>query len=477
MDGLHHGGSLQTPPGSSPPDHSVSSWTFPPAYGVSGDFPQHLPGGAAFGGPGIPIPYGFDPAAPPPPLGFPEPAPPGPVKAYGSVGVSIFQAYPPQLGAHPPRYEPDCVPRQPCPPQDRESRSGTHREDEEARQKRQDQQWLVRFLQSRAQTTGDLETQLQLRMSVLTPALRDTLYGAARLVSRLEDQCDGLRQNLDFGGWANSCLQALRVKEELQDQLKRLSQVQGSDGLRVTVAQRRWLRARAKLQLEKKLSEEHISEKEAAIDAWRMRQVRQVEEKKKEQELKRAADAVLCEVRKKQVDVKRMQDVLRSLEKLRRLRKEAAFRKGIITEQQTDEAFSSRLEQLRSVMKRRTSLYSAEEKALMVMLEGEQEEARKREQEKRVKKERERQLERKSRVYSILFGDEHPADHVLQPFTDYYSQAEHSLQALIHIRREWDAFLVAAEHPDGSTVPQSWILPDPPSDHVWASALQAADAD
>lgn len=47
-----------------------------------------------------------------------------------------------------------------------------------------------------------------------------------------------------------------------------------------------------------------------------------------ERELKLAADAVLCEVRKKQADVKRMQDILRSLEKLRRLRKEAALRKG-----------------------------------------------------------------------------------------------------------------------------------------------------
>lgn len=47
-----------------------------------------------------------------------------------------------------------------------------------------------------------------------------------------------------------------------------------------------------------------------------------------ERELKLAADAVLCEVRKKQADVKRMQDILRSLEKLRKLRKEAASRKG-----------------------------------------------------------------------------------------------------------------------------------------------------
>lgn len=47
-----------------------------------------------------------------------------------------------------------------------------------------------------------------------------------------------------------------------------------------------------------------------------------------EQELKLAADSVLCEVRRKQADVKRMQDIMRSLEKLRKLRKEAASRKG-----------------------------------------------------------------------------------------------------------------------------------------------------
>lgn len=47
-----------------------------------------------------------------------------------------------------------------------------------------------------------------------------------------------------------------------------------------------------------------------------------------EKELKMAADSVLCEVRKKQADVKRMQDILRSLEKLRRLRREAVSKKG-----------------------------------------------------------------------------------------------------------------------------------------------------
>lgn len=47
-----------------------------------------------------------------------------------------------------------------------------------------------------------------------------------------------------------------------------------------------------------------------------------------EKELKRAADSVLSEVRKKQGDAKKMLDILKALEKLRKLRKEAASRKG-----------------------------------------------------------------------------------------------------------------------------------------------------
>lgn len=77
---------------------------------------------------------------------------------------------------------------------------------------------------------------------------------------------------------------------------------------------------------------------------------------------------------------------------------------GIVTEQDCDKTFSQRLERLISVMKKRTVVYSAEEKALMVMLEGEQEEERRREQERRAKKERERHLQRKHRVDAMLFG-------------------------------------------------------------------------
>ncbi|CAM9171235.1 unnamed protein product [Lampetra planeri] len=197
-----------------------------------------------------------------------------------------------------------------------------------------------------------------------------------------------------------------------------------------------------------------------------MKLIHQEEEKKKERELTLAADSVLCEVRKKQADIKRMQEVFRSLEKLRKLRKEAALRKGILTEQQSEETFNSQLEKMRSVMRKRTATYSAEEKALMVMLEGAQEEERRRDMEKKLKNERDRRLQMKHKVDSMLFGDETPADPDLQPFREYYTQAQRTLHALVQIRRDWDVFLVAAYHPDGTSVPQDWVLPDPPADQT-----------
>ncbi|XP_044056077.1 programmed cell death protein 7 [Siniperca chuatsi] len=497
------------------PAHTASQWT--PSRGYDGhpygfrcDLPAPSPGGGGFGGPCLAFPYGFDPSVPPPPFRCPPPghfsnvAPTAPVNTYSSRGASALQTFTQHFGLGPQTpYDLDSSQKLQheredfsesgapfgCPlfpprgkDHDRSPGTTTRAEDETALQRRHDQQWLRRFLQSRDKTSKSPQSQQQQQHSGV-PDRRQALYRAAQLVSQLAESCETLRDNIDNECvWTDSYLMALKVKRELQDKLTVLSDseclnIWKAKLSRVAKRKARRLRARKLLQIEETQRQDRISEKEAAIDKWRMQQIHQVEEKKKEQELKLAADAVLCEVRKKQADVKRMQDVLRSLEKLRRLRKEAASRKGIVTERECDEAFGSRLEQLRRVMKKRTAVYSAEEKALMVMLEGEQEEERRREQEKRVKKERERQLQRKLRVDVMLFGDELPADSVLQPFREYYTQAERSLPALLQIRREWDVFVVAADHPDGSPVPQGWILPDAPSDQAWASALHTADTE
>lgn len=41
----------------------------------------------------------------------------------------------------------------------------------------------------------------------------------------------------------------------------------------------------------------------------------------------------------------------------------------------------------------------------------------------------------------------------------------------LFFRKEWDVFVVAAAHPEGSPVPQDWVQPEVPSDHLWASSL------
>ncbi|XP_072516121.1 programmed cell death protein 7 [Salminus brasiliensis] len=348
--------------------------------------------------------------------------------------------------------------------------------DADARQRLQDEQWVKGFLQRRRRKKPAAEAQPASKQSV--SAFRQKLYGAVHLLSELTLLCQTLQSSLENQSvWIEAYSRAVELKSSLQERLAALqdgeviSRVKKS--LELLGKKRARIRRRRAERMEEKQEEERrAAEREAAIDKFQMKQIQELEEKNRERELKLAADAVLSEVRKKQADAKRMLDILKALEKLRKLRKEAASRKGMFPEKECDEVFEGHLTRLRSLIKKRTAVYGAEEKALMVMLEGEQEEERKRDREKRLKKEREKLLLKKQEIDSMLFGAELPPDHPLQPFQEYYTQAERSLPVLIQIRREWDQFLVPVDHPDGTSVPQGWVLPDPPADDVWATALE-----
>lgn len=152
----------------------------------------------------------------------------------------------------------------------------------------------------------------------------------------------------------------------------------------------------------------------------------------------------------------------------------ASFCTGVCPPASADETFEHHLQRLRKLIKKRSELYEAEERALRVMLEGEQEEERRRELEKKQRKEKEKLLLQKREIEYKLFGDpdEFPLAHLLQPFRQYYLQAEHSLPALIQIRHDWDQYLVPSDHPKGNSVPQGWVLPPLPSNDIWATAIQ-----
>ncbi|KAJ8247467.1 hypothetical protein GJAV_G00246780 [Gymnothorax javanicus] len=348
--------------------------------------------------------------------------------------------------------------------------------DEEAKQRLMDKRWLVNFMQNRKMAKSATSKQTRDKPSI--SQVRETLYAAARLVSQLSVACERLKENVENEHfWTESYPQAVAIKNALLGRLDLFGDPVYIETVKNKLALIRKKRSRIQRKkrerVEEKIKEDsRVAEREAAIDKWRMKRIQRVEEKKRELELKAAADSVLSEVRKKQADAKRMLDILRSLEKLRKLRKEAAARKGIFPEKEADEVFEGHVERLRKLIRKRTAVYAVEEQALRVMLEGEQEEERKKEQEKRQKKEREKFLQKKLEVETMLFGEEMHPHHPLQPFKQCYTQAEHSLHALIQIRRDWDAYLVPADHPDGSFIPQGWVLPEPPSDETWASALE-----
>nr|XP_055039529.1 programmed cell death protein 7 [Misgurnus anguillicaudatus] len=436
--------------------------------------------------PGAPYPA-FDPSRPPPTLEPPQ---------YNNKQQwtqnqwtppnSHFRGhFPPNQHSAPTSYQssfrPDTssnqnypIANRPWPDDYQDQAKSTSASDEESRQRLRDEQWLQSFLLQRGKHQPLEPPKPKLSIS----QFKRKLYGTVHMVSELNAVCQMLKENLENESvWTEMLSRATELKNIIQESMTDLKDPELFCSIQrklLLISKKRARVRRRKMEEreEKQEQEARRAERKAEVDKWQIKRLQEVEEKNREKELKLAADAVLSEVRKKQADSKRMQDILKSLEKLRKLRKEAAARRGLFPEKESDVTFEGHLERLRSLIQKRTAVYAVEEKALRVMLEGEQEEERKRDREKRQKKEKEKLLQKKREVESMLFGAELPPDHPLQPFHDYYTQAERSLPALIQIRREWDQFLVPAEHPDGSAVPQGWVLPDQPSDDIWATALE-----
>ncbi|KAM6303589.1 programmed cell death protein 7-like isoform 3-T4 [Podargus strigoides] len=423
----------------------------------------------------------------PPPAGpFPPPAAPfpGPAARPAPFVVGAAAALLPPLPPAGP--EGDAGPRFPLgggpyfpPPPPFPPRPLTE-EEAAAAQRQQDELWLSQFLGRRRAAPQPPPPPPPAGAS--PSSARELAVQALRSVARLTALCRALRQREaagDEAGWAQVREEAEVARRELREAVQPLREPGYCEALRKKVerARKRRLRLRRRKQEARAAKEKEAAraaEREARIDQWRAKRIQEVEEKNRERELKAAADSVLSEVRKKQADTKRMVEILHALEKLRKLRKEAAGRKGVCPPPIADEAFENQMESLQTLLKNRTELYEAEERALRVMLEGEQEKERKKEMEKKQKKEREKLLQQKLQIDSKLFGDpdQFPLAHLLHPFREYYLQAEHSVAALIQIRHEWDQFLVPADHPEGSSIPPGWVLPSLPTNDTWATAVR-----
>lgn len=147
---------------------------------------------------------------------------------------------------------------------------------EAAIQKKRDSQWVRCFLRNRNKPTDALQKRNKLKYD-----LKAGLYRVAELLTQLGTVCDKLRSSVnDCDVWTESYTDALDLKKELEDNLAAID-CEDLNAWKRKLQRNAERRTRRKQQDAEKRRQERISEKEAVIDAWRLRQIRSVEEKKK----------------------------------------------------------------------------------------------------------------------------------------------------------------------------------------------------
>ncbi|XP_022333265.2 uncharacterized protein LOC111130466 [Crassostrea virginica] len=279
--------------------------------------------------------------------------------------------------------------------------------------------------------------------------------------------------------WNDQKHKVTNLKSELEKIHEELSDEKNIDKVKEKVMRQRKKRERLKrrrqeIYEEKQRAEDHRNKLHAEIDAWQAEIQKKETEKRESKELKKSADAILNEVRKKINDVTKSMDLLKGIQKLRKLRSDRLKQQGVHTNPASDEKFKEVMDEQFDTMKKQKEIYLAEEKALKVMLETEHEENKEKEREQQQKVNKMKQERENRKTEEILFGkSEYPSENnPMLPFLQYYDQANYNYDSFIQTRYDWDRFVVPDHTPGGSRIPNHFVTPTEPSSEKWASVLK-----
>lgn len=259
-------------------------------------------------------------------------------------------------------------------------------------------------------------------------------------------------------------LERLRIKMDNKELLTQLEM----KVKKIQKNRKRLKRSRSRGYQEKQEAITRRNEIDCRINAWRDAISQKEAQYKKDKEMKICVDSVLGEVKKKESDVYKMLELIKTLTKLRKIRKD----KGVYTLFHCDQKFEKDVPLLQNMLNHQLEIYKAEHRTLEVMLECEQEETKERERARSKKVQAEINKREHRREQVLLFGKRTiDDDDQLYPFMKFYSQAEDNWETFIQIRREWDNFLVPEDTPGASRLPNCWVMPPQPSDNLWAKFL------
>lgn len=159
-----------------------------------------------------------------------------------------------------------------------------NRFDEDAWQRKQDEQWINTFLRRRTKMAPPSSAKrCPPKQSVSD--FREKLYVAVKMLSELSEVCQTLKNNLENENvWTDSYSRAVALKSSLEESLKTLNDPERVDMVKkkLTLIKKKRARVRrkkAEREEEKREREARAAEKEAAIDKHQMKKIQEIEEK------------------------------------------------------------------------------------------------------------------------------------------------------------------------------------------------------
>lgn len=297
-----------------------------------------------------------------------------------------------------------------------------------------------------------LMASLQKQIKILKSCDQHQIEGEMRTTNKLKDEMDAIRKYL-------STVDVLDLRMKVKKRIKKRERIKKQ-------REEKYLSRQREIEQREQLHKEIDGRLKKIHDKYG--------NKRQQKELKKIADKVLGEIRKKTQDITRATDLLKNLTKLRKLRKDRLLQQGVNTKPESDADFDDKVQDCLDVVKKQKKVYTAENKALQVMLDTEQEENKEKEREKIQQILRSQEIKRQKKVDRLLFGESEPVDmnDPMFMFSQYYDQAQVSVESLLQIRCDWDRFIVLEGTPGGNRIPDGFVLPEKPSSAKWASALK-----
>ncbi|XP_048258500.1 uncharacterized protein LOC124136938 isoform X1 [Haliotis rufescens] len=314
-------------------------------------------------------------------------------------------------------------------------------------QRENDQNWVQNWLKKH----GKLKTMPLLKKSsdISTveykfPDVQKAFHQSILLLAKLHHQYQSLEAltiTADPQVWESE----KNLTEEYKDKCMDVYKYLNNDEMLATIKSKTQARRRKRMRVKRRKKEEYEmkvaadekrDQRHKQLEEWREKMTQQAEHEKQKEELKKSADATLSSVRKKISDAKKTQDFLKALQKLRKVRRVAAINQGRYASDVYDNNFEKKMKLLTSLIETQQTVYESEERTLKVMLDTVEEETMERDKEIKRLKELAKEKRDKKLATEKLFGKKAAVseDTELFPFYSYYTQAEHSIEALVQIR-------------------------------------------